>query len=83
MTAWHPLAPVETGIVTEPAPEWQALAAALRQAAPALRQIALARLTAPSWQPGETAEHAAYAEGTKAVWRLLLGLVERETETMR
>jgi hypothetical protein len=73
---WDPFAPApHPTLAVDPA--WVALAAALRQAAPAVEAIALAELTAPSWRPGETAEHAAYAEGGKAVWRTLLALAER------
>jgi hypothetical protein len=73
MTAWQPLQPQQEPLLPRD-PAWEALAAALRAVAPQVQAVATPHLTAPSWRPGETAEHAAYAEGGKAVWRLLLAL---------
>lgn len=75
MTAWQPLQPQPEALLPRD-PAWEALAAALRGVAPQVQAVAMAHLTAPSWRPGETAEHAAYAEGGKAVWRLLLALAQ-------
>jgi hypothetical protein len=74
---WQPLDPTPAAAVATADPAWQALGAALRAVEPQLRAVAQAHLVAPSWRPGETAEHAAYAEGAKATWRLLLALAMR------
>ena len=77
MSNWQPFDPVMD--MSLPADEaLAALAAALRAVAPQLRAVAEAQLMAPSWRPGETVEHAAYAEGGKAVWRFLMQITERE-----
>lgn len=75
---WQPLTPQEEALLQR-APAWEALAAALRAVAPHVQTVATAHLTAPSWRPGETAEHAAYAEGGKAVWRLLLAMSQESS----
>jgi len=76
MSGWQPFDPVTDASL--PADEaLAALAAALRAVRGPLRAVAEAQLMAPSWRPGETAEHAAYVEGGKAVWRTLLALAER------
>lgn len=77
MTEWQPLQAHQDSVIAGH-PAWEALVAALRPVAPQLREVAAAQLAAPSWRPGETAEHAAYAEGGKAVWRMLLALANRQ-----
>lgn len=64
------------GATLRDAEAWRAVAAALRQVAPSLRVVAARDLDQPSWRPGERVEDAAYAEGRKQVWRMLLAAME-------
>jgi len=74
---WQPFDPPEPVALPEDA-NLAALAAALRPVRAALEAVALRVLTAPGWQLGASLPEAAFIEGQKTVWRLLLRLTESE-----
>jgi len=78
--SWSPLDPPPGASL--PADEnLAAVVAALRPVRAAFEAVADAMLAAPGWQPGGGAEHAAFIEGQKTVWRLLRRLMDAEDRT--